>query len=305
VPCKRLAGEARLLLQAGGQHPRGPSRPYRRRGFWRWYWDIVTVSEAEIVPKRPSERLSAFPNLLPGRATDPEVSSPGKPSGRAPPARSTFSFAATTVGRPANLLRRDCPENSIGPRDREPTGDLSTADAEAAAAVDATAAEPVYADLPILQSDELRVEWKGEGPVLCIAGRTALDEAAAIMFSQLCGAHGLHAHVKGPEALATANIFRLKTEGVALVCLSYLNTTNSAHIRFAVRRLRRKLPGAKIMVGLWAGLDVERSATLLENSKADMWASTLREAIRVCITSAQQDPDVIRDNREAQRQISV
>jgi hypothetical protein len=132
------------------------------------------------------------------------------------------------------------------------------------------------------------------------------------MFAQLCNVHGLHARVEGPDALATANIFRLETEGVVLVCLSYLNTTNPAQIRYAVRRLRRKLPRARIMVGLWTGSDAaERSATLMESSKADIWASTLRDAIRACIVSARPDidapPDLdaSRDGRDAQRSISA
>jgi predicted PurR-regulated permease PerM len=173
--------------------------------------------------------------------------------------------------------------------DQEPTGDRATADAEAAAAVEAAAAEPVPADLPILQPDELPIEWKGDNPVLCIAGRTALDEAAGIMFAQLCNVHGLRTRVEGPEVLSTNNIFRLESEGVALVCLSYLNAPNPAQIRYAVRRLRRKLSQARIMVGLWSGLDgMEGTEALRESSKADLFASTLREATRTCIEAAQQ-----------------
>ena len=69
----------------------------------------------------------------------------------------------------------------------------STSDAEAAAAIETASSEPVYADLPILKKDELAAEWQGEKPVLCVAGRTALDEAAAIMFAHLCNVHGLAA----------------------------------------------------------------------------------------------------------------
>jgi predicted PurR-regulated permease PerM len=168
--------------------------------------------------------------------------------------------------------------------DQEPMGEQPTSDAEAAAAVEAASAEPVYADLPILREEELPIEWQGNSPVLCIAGRTALDEAAAIMFAQLCNAHGLRTRVEGPESLSTSNIFRLEAEGVALVCISYLNAANPAQIRYAVRRLRRKLPRARIMVGLWTGLDtIQRDETILESSKADILASTLREATRLSI----------------------
>jgi predicted PurR-regulated permease PerM len=184
--------------------------------------------------------------------------------------------------------------------DQEPTGERPTSDAEAAAAVEAAAAERVHADLPILQPDELGVDWKGTSPVLCIAGRTALDEAAAIIFAQLCKVHGLGTRVEGPEALSTSNIFRLETEGVALVCLSYLNAANAAQIRYSVRRLRRKLPRARIMVGLWTGMDAgEGEAAILQSSKADMLASTLREATRLSIEAARPEPEGFRDGIDA------
>jgi predicted PurR-regulated permease PerM len=171
--------------------------------------------------------------------------------------------------------------------DQEPMGEGSTSDAEAAAAVEATAAEPVYADLPILRKEELRIEWRADNPVLCIAGRTALDESAAVIFAQLCSVHGLRTRVEGPESLSTNNIFRLEAEGVALVCLSYLNAENPAHIRYAVRRLRRKIPRARIMVGLWSGLNAgQKDETMMENAKADMLALTLREATRLSIEAA-------------------
>jgi predicted PurR-regulated permease PerM len=190
--------------------------------------------------------------------------------------------------------------------DQAPTGERSTSDAETAAAVEAAAEEQVYPDLPILQRDDLPVEWKGDSPVLCIAGRTALDEAAAIMFAQLCNVHGLRTRVEGPEALSTANIFRLGAEGVALVCLSYLNAANPAQIRYAVRRLRRKLPRARIMVGLWTGMDdAERAASMLESSKADMLASTLREATRLSIEAARPDPAGTRVGVDAKATVSA
>jgi hypothetical protein len=180
--------------------------------------------------------------------------------------------------------------------DQEPTGERATADAEAAAAVEA-AVEPIHADLPILQRDQLPIEWQGDNPVLCIAGRTALDEAAGIMFAQLCNVHGLRTRVEGPEALSTSNIFRLESDGVVLVCLSYLNASNPAQIRYAVRRLRRKLPRARIMVGLWSGVDgLEKAEAVRESSKADLFASTLREAIRVCNEATRPEREAIGDS---------
>jgi predicted PurR-regulated permease PerM len=177
--------------------------------------------------------------------------------------------------------------------DREPSGDRPTSDAEAVAAVEATASEPAHADLPVLQPDDLPVAWKGEYPVLCIAGRTALDEAAAMMLAQLCNAHGLRTRVEGAGALSTSNIFRLESDGVAMICLSYVNTANPSQIRYAVRRLRRKFPRALIMVGQW--IEPEAAAgteTISQSSTADLLASSLREATRLCLeaVSAKSEP---------------
>src|SRR6202012_3652001 len=100
-------------------------------------------------------------------------------------------------------------------------------------------------------------------------------------------------------------IFRLETEGVAFVCLSYLGAANSAQIRYAVRRLRRKLPRAHIMIGLWSETGAAGPApSLLRNAKADTLASTRREATRICIESIRPDPKRLSQERDAQPAIA-
>jgi len=148
-------------------------------------------------------------------------------------------------------------------------------------------AVPTYADLAVLGKADLAPEWQGERPILCIAGRTLLDEAAAIMFAQLCTAHGLAARVEESNALTTTIIFRLETAGVALICLSYLDTTNAAHIRYAIRRIRRKLPRAIIMVGCWTlGDDEGHFDSLREGTRADLVCASFRDATRLCVEAA-------------------
>lgn len=168
--------------------------------------------------------------------------------------------------------------------DHEPVDGQPTDDAEAAAAVDEAATEPAFSDLPVLRPADLKPEWMSENPVLCIAGRTPLDEAAAIMMSHLCRIHGLSSQIKGSDALSTANIFGLDVNGVALVCLSYLSTANPAHMRYAVRRLRRKVPNAKIMLAVWK-ID-DQPGVGLKSAKADAIVMSLREAVRICIDEA-------------------
>ena len=142
--------------------------------------------------------------------------------------------------------------NNISELDDRPMPKLNpTTDVEATSAVETVAEDAPYENLPVLSKGELPPKWQGEHPILCVAGRSLLDEAAAIMLGQLSTAHGLAARVEAADALSTANIFRLETAGVAIVCLIYMDAGSPAHMRYSVRRLRRKLPKATIILGCW------------------------------------------------------
>jgi predicted PurR-regulated permease PerM len=162
-----------------------------------------------------------------------------------------------------------------------------TTDAEASSAVDSVAENAEHENLPVLDRESLPAEWQGEHPVLCVAGRTLIDEAAAIMLAQLATAHGLPARVEAAAALSTSNVFRLETTGVAVVCLVYLDAGGAAHMRYSVRRLRRKLPKATIILGCWLK-DVEPAALelLRDGAKADLVAASMADAIKLCIEAA-------------------
>jgi predicted PurR-regulated permease PerM len=172
-----------------------------------------------------------------------------------------------------------------------------TMDAEAAAALEAVPDAAISSNLPAFQKVDLPPDWQGEAPVLCMAGRTPLDEAAAVLFAQLSNAHGLAARVQPADALSTANIVRLETAGVAMVCLSYLDASSPAHMRYSVRRLRRRLPRATIMLGCWAeDIGKEALEELRDTAKADMVAGSLSEAMMICRTSAGVGADQPHDN---------
>ncbi|MCK1512727.1 AI-2E family transporter [Bradyrhizobium sp. 190] len=168
--------------------------------------------------------------------------------------------------------------------DRLPAKIVPTTDVEATSAVETVAEDAPYENLPVLRKEDLPPEWQGENPVLCVAGRSLIDEAAAIMLGQLSTAHGLLARVEGAEALSTANIFRLETAGVAIVCLVYMEASGPAHMRYSVRRLRRKLPKATIILGCWMkDMDPAALESLREGAKADLAATSLGGALKHCI----------------------
>jgi predicted PurR-regulated permease PerM len=174
-----------------------------------------------------------------------------------------------------------------------------TTDAEAAAAVETVPDAAISSNLPVIQKARLPLNWQGNFPVLCVAGRTPLDEAAAVLFSQLSDAHGLAARVEPADALSTANIVRLDTSGVAIICLSYLDASSPAHMRYSVRRLRRKFPTAAIMLGCWAeNIDKDALEELRDTAKADTVAGSLSEAMMICriaagVNEADEKPDVV------------
>jgi hypothetical protein len=116
--------------------------------------------------------------------------------------------------------------------------------------------------------------------VLCIGGRGALDEAAAAMLCQLLHGRGLATRAVAIEAVTAANIARLDVAGVAAICLSYVEPGGLTNARYLVRRLHRRLPGARVLVGFWT-LD-EDSPKARDGARqigADRVVTSLRGAV--------------------------
>jgi predicted PurR-regulated permease PerM len=178
--------------------------------------------------------------------------------------------------------------NNISDQDDRPLPTVnSTTDAEVTSAVETVAEDAPYENLPILSKEDLPPGWQGEHPVLCMAGRSLIDEAAAVMLGQLSTAHGLAARVEGAQALSTANVFRLDTTGVAIVCLIYMDASGPSHMRYSVRRLRRKLPKATIILGCWMkDMDPTALEKLRDSAKADLASASLGKAVKLCIEAA-------------------
>jgi predicted PurR-regulated permease PerM len=143
--------------------------------------------------------------------------------------------------------------------------------------------------LPILEPSDLAPGWEEEDSVLCIGGRTPLDEAAAAMLAGLLKKHGLKTRAAESEAISAGHIVSLDATKAKLVCLSFLGIRSSpAQVRYLVRRLRRILPsGCMILVGYWAddatGAPVK---ALEETAEADAHASSFHEAAQIAVNAA-------------------
>jgi predicted PurR-regulated permease PerM len=121
---------------------------------------------------------------------------------------------------------------------------------------------------------------EGVPAVLCVAGRGSLDEAAAAILAQLLLRQSVRARVVSNPDVSTANISRLQFSGVRLVCLSYLEAEGFRSARYLVRRLRRRLPSAKFMVGLWThAQEPADPSDALTATEADFIATSLAAAV--------------------------
>jgi hypothetical protein len=150
--------------------------------------------------------------------------------------------------------------------------------------------------LPILEGS-LAPGWESEDAVLCIGGRTPLDEAAGRMLAGVLQRQGLKARALPSDAISAAHIVSLEASKTKLVCLSYLGTgANAAHVRYLVRRLRRILPkGATVLVGFWADEGGGAAVKALQASaEADAYATSLKEAARFCIDAARGEEEADR-----------
>ncbi len=87
--------------------------------------------------------------------------------------------------------------------------------------------------------------------VLCIAGRTELDQAAAAMLAQVLEERGVGARVLPPIAVAQGALGQLDVAGTEVVCLSYLHPQPQVFARYICRRLRRRAPYLKLIVCCW------------------------------------------------------
>jgi methylmalonyl-CoA mutase cobalamin-binding subunit len=120
--------------------------------------------------------------------------------------------------------------------------------------------------------------WRGK-TVMCVAGRGPLDEAAAAMLGQLLEKQGIAVRVVPSDAVTTENIFRLDVTDVDMVCLSYLEAGGFTNARYLVRRLRRRLPNAQILVGFWTLTEeAAENRNALRESGADRVLTSLRQA---------------------------
>jgi hypothetical protein len=121
-------------------------------------------------------------------------------------------------------------------------------------------------------------DWQHK-PVLCVAGRSVLDHAAASLLAHLLERQGIGARVVSFEDVSPSSIQDLQCGGVQVVCVSYLEPGSPKNARYLARRLRKKLPGLPLIAGFWSVIeDDTHYLDSFEATECDFLANTLRQA---------------------------
>ena len=136
--------------------------------------------------------------------------------------------------------------------------------------------------------------WRNR-PVLCVAGRGPLDEAAGILVVDMLAKYSLGARLVSADAASAAQIGELDTDGVRLVCVSYLEPGTFKNARYQVRRLRKTIPGVPVIALFW-GLSDDNSRYLdsIEATECDIVTTGLKETLRHILAFARRADGVSR-----------
>jgi AI-2E family transporter len=157
---------------------------------------------------------------------------------------------------------------------------------------------PAEEDAPLAQLEraeakaeeqELPERWRSGKPVLCIPGPSMLDEALAAFVTHLVEQRGVGARAEQVDALSMSRILSWDTAGVELICLCYIEAATAAQIRYAIRRIRRRIPDVSIVVaslGRPMSVEDDEASTAGAESVQDSLRATVDKIMAVASTQS-------------------
>src|SRR6185312_16630592 len=135
-----------------------------------------------------------------------------------------------------------------------------------------------------IEEHTLPERWRSGKPVLCIPGPSLLDEALAAIVRQVVEQRGVGARAEQADALSMSRILSWDTAGVELICLCYLEAATAAQIRYAIRRVRRRIPNVAIIVaslGQPMSVDDDEASTSSAESVQDSLRATVDKVMAI------------------------
>ncbi|HEX3180529.1 MAG TPA: AI-2E family transporter [Beijerinckiaceae bacterium] len=157
-------------------------------------------------------------------------------------------------------------------------------------------------------------EQPAKTSIICIGGRTPLDEAAAALLAHLLQAEAdIATRVEPASAMTPSGLVRLDAANADVICLSYLDgDVGPAQVRYGVRRLRRRFPRVKIVTCFWtADENPARMEQLCAAAKPDKCATRFHEALDAAreivgsVSGAQAEPGARNVKEEATKEASA
>ncbi|MBL8562424.1 MAG: AI-2E family transporter [Gemmobacter sp.] len=126
----------------------------------------------------------------------------------------------------------------------------------------------MVADLQAVVEEERAEDPPRAAPrrILCIGGRSGLDDVAAAMLAQVLASEGAETRSLTARDLAPARMAALELGATDIVVLNFLDPSPARASLLHVRRLKRAVPGLRVGVVIWdmpeallaGGLPVER-----------------------------------------------
>jgi predicted PurR-regulated permease PerM len=138
-----------------------------------------------------------------------------------------------------------------------------------------------------VQEKELPERWRIGKSVLCIPGQSLLDEALAAIVTHLLEHRGIGARAEQADALSISRILSWDTAGVELVCLCFLEAVTAAQIRYAIRRIHRRMPHVSIIVvslGRTRSVEGDEASAAGAEAVYDSLSAAIDKVIAVALT---------------------
>ena len=136
----------------------------------------------------------------------------------------------------------------------------------------------------VLAREALPKTWRGAWPVAVLHGAHPLDGAAAQMLGQVFTRHGLAARVAPLAEVAQPTAE--EAQGVALVCLSFVEPLSTLHLRAFSRQVKRRAPQARVMLCIWQKTDAALLQDWRRKLRVDRLVTTTADALDAAVALA-------------------
>ncbi len=134
------------------------------------------------------------------------------------------------------------------------------------------------------------VGWRTGPAIVCAPSRGPFDSAVAEVLGQLLTKHGFGCHVLPPDWLTSRTaLATVDPADVRMVCISAVAISGTPlHVRYVVRRLAKRFPRAKMLVGFWSS-EPDDQERLRSAISVDLYAGSLRAAVNACFDAAESE----------------